>query len=100
MTKKVCVRTGDFIEAGDLIFDVGANAGNKADLFLSSGARAVCIEPQPACIEALSRRFGSNPKVTIVNKGLADKQGVLNLSVCSQATTISTFNDQWKTGRF
>src|SRR5262245_25238233 len=100
MTKKVCVRTGDFIEAGDLIFDVGANAGNKAELFLRDGARVVCIEPQPACVDALLGKFGSNPKVTIINKGLADKPGVLNFSICTEATTISTFNDQWKTGRF
>jgi FkbM family methyltransferase len=89
-----------FVRAGDTVFDVGANAGAKAALFLAQGASVVCIEPQPACLAALRKRFRRHKEVTIVGKGLAEKSGELELSICSQADTISTFSAQWKTGRF
>ena len=33
-----------FIKGDDLVFDVGANVGNKTDLFLQLGAKAVAVE--------------------------------------------------------
>ncbi len=89
-----------FVRPGDTVFDVGANVGAKTDLFLQHGARVVCVEPQPDCVKALKRRFKKNRRVTIISKGLAEKSGTLELSICSQANTISTFSDEWKTGRF
>jgi FkbM family methyltransferase len=89
-----------FVRPGDIVFDVGANVGTKTGLFLGSGARVVCVEPQPDCVAALTKQFGGNPRVTIVAKGLAEKPGVLDLSICSAAHTISTFAERWKTGRF
>jgi len=89
-----------FVRPGDVVFDVGANVGNKTDSFLQYGAQVVCIEPQPDCVKALKRRFKRNRRVTILPKGLAEKAGALELSICSQANTISTFSDEWKTGRF
>jgi hypothetical protein len=38
--------------------------------------------------------------VTILSKGLADRTGKLEFSICSEAHTISTFSEEWKTGRF
>jgi hypothetical protein len=34
---------------GDLIFDVGANHGGQADIFLRLGARVVAVEPDESC---------------------------------------------------
>lgn len=88
----------DVFSYGDLVFDVGANVGNKAAQFLARGARVVCFEPQPACVERLRSRFAGDNNVTIVQKGLADQAGTLNLSICDD-DTLSTFSDQWKRGR-
>ncbi|MFM7035722.1 MAG: FkbM family methyltransferase [Planctomycetia bacterium] len=88
----------DVFSNGDLVFDVGANIGNKAAQFLARGARVVCFEPQPACVERLRVRFGGDPRVTIVPKGLADQAGRLTLSICD-VDTLSTFSEQWKRGR-
>ena len=88
------------IRKDDLVFDVGANIGDKADHFIKHGAAVVCFEPQPDCIIALNDRFLNNKSVQVVPKGLADKDGVLTLSVCSSAPTISTFSEKWKIGRF
>jgi FkbM family methyltransferase len=89
-----------FVRAGDLVFDVGANIGAKAEMFLQRGARVVCVEPQPACLKTLQKKFSRNPNVTIVPEGLSEAPGTLNLSICSSANTISTFQERWKTGRF
>ena len=84
----------------NLIFDIGANIGLKTRTFLESGARVVCFEPQPECISALQRDFGGDKKVTIVSKGIANKDGKMDMAICSEANTISTFSAKWQTGRF
>ena len=88
------------LQPGDLVFDVGANLGAKAERFLATGARVVCIEPQPDCAATLRRKFAGNPNVTVVEKGLAEKPGRREFSICSAANTISTFSEEWKQGRF
>jgi FkbM family methyltransferase len=50
-----------FVRAGDLVFDVGANVGNRAKVFLALGARVVAVEPQRDCREVLSRGLGQHP---------------------------------------
>lgn len=90
----------NFVEAGQIIFDVGANIGQKADFFIGIGAKVVCFEPQPNCVEALHQKYGHNPQVTIVNKGLAQHPGQMQLSISSDLNVLSTFSEKWKTGRF
>lgn len=89
-----------FISPGDLVFDVGAHTGDMAMIFLELGARVVCIEPQPSSVAELKRKFGNNPDVRIVDKGVGEHGGTLPLSVCSSAPSLSTFSAKWKTGRF
>ena len=91
---------GQFFNRGDLVFDVGANQGLKTDLYLGFGARVICFEPQPHCVELLTKKYQNNQDVAIVNKGLAKNSGQLELSICDRADVLSTFSEQWKTGRF
>ncbi|WP_293336591.1 FkbM family methyltransferase [Microcoleus sp. CAWBG58] len=90
----------NFVEAGQIIFDVGANIGQKADFFIGIGAKVICFEPQPNCVEVLNQKYGNNPQITIINKGLAEHPGEMQLSISSDLNVLSTFSDQWKTGRF
>jgi len=90
----------EFINQGDLVFDVGANIGSRTEMFLGKGARVVCFKPQAECAKILKQKFGHNPHVTILEKGLAESSGTLQLSICSKTNVISTFCDKWKTGRF
>lgn len=92
--------TRNFYGPGDIVFDVGANVGDKTHMFLESGAKVICFEPQSDCTTILQKKYGNDKRVVIVEKGLADKNGKRLLSVCSQANTISTFSDDWKRGRF
>ena len=49
-----------FIKKGDLVFDVGANLGNRTKIFLKLGARVVAIEPQPFCMSRLKSFYQKN----------------------------------------
>jgi FkbM family methyltransferase len=89
-----------FIDAGSLVFDVGSNIGDKAAVFLELGARVVAFEPQPACASTIRERFQGNPNIEVIEAGLADKAGELTMSVCTEATTLSTLAPDWKDGRF
>lgn len=95
-----CRRIIDLVEAGDLVFDIGAHRGEKARPFLEQGCRLILVEPQPACLAVLAQRFADLPDVLIEPVGLADRSGVLPLSICEDAPTISTFSEAWKHGRF
>jgi FkbM family methyltransferase len=89
-----------FIKPGDLVFDVGAHVGKKAETFLQCGARVICVEPQPLCLDILKAAFAGNNNVVIVNKGLAAQHGTMVMYICP-TNTISTFSTDWtKFGRF
>ncbi|TAD78974.1 MAG: FkbM family methyltransferase [Oscillatoriales cyanobacterium] len=89
-----------FIGSNSLVFDVGTNLGQKADLYLALGARVVCFEPNPDLVALLQEKYVELPQVAVVNRGVAQTAGQLQLNICSQATTISTFSQAWQQGRF
>lgn len=90
-----------FVKPGNLVFDVGANKGEKTDLYCNCGARVVCFEPQQACISILREKFKHNSHVKIEQVGLADKDGFLKFMQCTGSNTISTFSSDWvEKGRF
>lgn len=96
-----------FISKGDLVFDVGANIGNRVEIFLALGARVVAIEPQEECCKILRNKFYKKPddlyKIRVVQKGAGEKFGIKTLSL-SNANTLSSFSDEFiknmGTGRF
>jgi FkbM family methyltransferase len=91
----------EFIKKGDLCFDVGANLGNRTQLFLELGARVISVEPQPSCLIHLNKLFGKNSNVRIVPKALSEKEGTAILSICEESPILSTMSDKWQhEGRF
>lgn len=83
-----------------LVFDVGANNGDKAAAMRGTGARLVCFEPQPHCAAKLRQRFSGDASVAIEECALGRAPGAARMSICDAADTISTLSDEWKTGRF
>jgi len=81
-----------FINPNDLVFDVGANIGNRTRPFLNIGARVVAIEPQKDCCEVLKRKFGK--KIEIVPMGLGEIEEIKDFFVAS-AKTLSSFSSEW-----
>lgn len=73
-----------FVRCGDLVFDVGANTGNKTGAFLSLGARVVAIEPNPWCTQQIDRKFGrasAKGLLHIERVAAASSPGTLKLCV-------------------
>lgn len=78
-----------------LIFDVGANKGNKTRAFLDMGYKVVCVDPELKSLETLKYRYGNNKNVTIVNKGVSDKVGKLTLHIQDYRSGYNTLSDKW-----
>ncbi|PCJ25161.1 MAG: methyltransferase [Flavobacteriales bacterium] len=78
-----------FIKQNDIVFDVGANKGNRTVIFLELGAKVVAIEPQKECYEHLTKRFGD--KINLVKLGLGEKESIETMYV-SGSTLISSFS--------
>ncbi len=59
------------------------------------GCKVVCIEPEQKCLSTLHYRFGRNPNVKIINKGLSDKEGKMTLHVQEFRSGYNTLSDKW-----
>lgn len=88
-----------FLPAGALqdalVFDVGANKGNKTNALLRLGCKVVCVEPERKSLETLRYRFGADERVTIVQKGLSDKEGSMTLHIQEYRSGYNTLSDKW-----
>jgi FkbM family methyltransferase len=102
---------GQFMKRGDLVFDVGANVGNRVEVFVDLEARVVAVEPLPTCAAHLRETFGA--QCLVVEKAVGrtsgsatvweTAQGTLStatLSKQSAAAFVSSgrFEDTWRQG--
>jgi FkbM family methyltransferase len=83
-----------FVGPGALVFDIGANIGDRTAAFVELGARVVAVEPQVSCVQALQERFAGEPRVAIVEMALAEAPGQATLHV-NESSTISSMSDEW-----
>ena len=84
---------------GDLIFDIGANAGEKTDIFLRLGAHVVAVEPDDHNQEVLRRKFVKyrvTPKpVVIVDRAVSDSVGIATMWIDSPGSALNTLSEKW-----
>jgi FkbM family methyltransferase len=88
------------VDPGDLVFDIGAHVGDKAQWFVDRGAKVVCVEPLPLLVEMLCKRFEGTGRVAVIPKGVSDEPGRMVMEVNSYAPALSSFAPHWKDGRF
>jgi len=81
-----------FAGSGDLCFDIGAHLGDRTAHFLKLGARVVAVEPQPLLMAVLRRRFGHDPRVTLIEAGLGAKPGEAVLAIDPMNPTLATLS--------
>jgi FkbM family methyltransferase len=89
MTKKLDY--GEFIKPTDLVFDVGANVGEKTAEFLKFGATVICFEPNVEAIGILYQKYYADPRVKIEPIGLYDREDILQFYPAAE-TGQSTFS--------
>jgi FkbM family methyltransferase len=93
-----------FIPERSLVFDVGANLGNRTKLFLRAGASVVAVEPQKPCVDILRAAFGRHPRLVILQQALDRSEGVGVIRI-DDSLTISSMSSDWirdvqESGRF
>jgi len=81
-----------FIDKGDLCFDIGANIGDRTQIFLELGANVFSVEPQESCCQNLKKRFGN--KITLIEKGVGSKEEVKDFYI-SNYSQVSSFSTEW-----
>jgi FkbM family methyltransferase len=83
----------------DLIFDVGANCGDKTDVFVRLGARVVAVEPDESNQAFLRRRFLSyrfaKKPVTVVGKAVSDQNAVETMWVDEAGSALNSLSRKW-----
>jgi len=80
-----------FAGAGDLVFDVGANAGEYAEAFALTGARVVAIEANPAFRNRLN---SLSPRIVAESCAAGAVDGTATINICSQPA-YSTLSSDW-----
>lgn len=93
-----------FISTGDLVYDIGANTGEKTDIFLRLGAKVVAVEPQESCWRVIKQRFHNKQDIFIEPIVLSESEGYKTLYV-DKSPTISSISTDWikavkESGRF
>lgn len=93
-----------FVPPRSVVFDVGANMGNRTKVFLRLAATVVAVEPQAACADFLEEMVGKNPQVRIVRKALGASVGATEMLI-SDMHTLSSLSPTWvdatrNSGRF
>ena len=84
---------GQFVNSGDLVFDIGAHVGDRVASFRRLGARVVAVEPQRAIVAALKLLYGRNPAVVIEPVAVGRRSGVTNLMINPVNPTVSTASE-------
>ena len=87
---------GQFIEPNDLCFDIGAHTGNRSYTWLKLGAKVVGFEPAPLLADHLRKRFKTEKRFSLIQKGVGEKNGNLEFKISHLYPTISTFSKKWQ----
>jgi len=81
---------------GGLIFDIGANIGDKTDTFLRIGAQVVAVDPDErsqAILRQKFLRYRMRPKpVIIVGKAVGARVDVETMLVCAPGSVFNTLS--------
>lgn len=83
------------IKPGDIVFDIGANHGNRSEIMIELGAKTIAVEPLPKCAKELRERF--KDKITVVEAACGSKPDQLPMKVCNwddMSSLSDTFIDK------
>jgi len=97
-TKKAVSFYSSFLDPrspNKLIYDVGANKGNKVKAFLKMGFTVIALEPEKKSLSTLRYRYSKNKKVTLVEKAVSDKEGKLTIHIAEARSGLNTLSDKW-----
>lgn len=79
-----------FVQPGDLVFDVGAHVGDRVASFCRLGARVVAVEPQPAFARLLKVLYSRRKNVVIEALAVGQQSGTTCMLINADNPTVST----------
>lgn len=82
------------IKPGDLVFDIGAHAGNRSRTLLSLGARVVALEPQPIFADFIARSFAGE-ELVLLRKAVGKEPGTVDLHISDRHPTVTSISPSW-----
>jgi FkbM family methyltransferase len=85
-----------FVGPDELVFDIGAHAGNRTRAFAALGCRVIAFEPQPDFARWLRWLFSGKPKVQVLQSGVSERDGRVALAVSDRFPTVTTLDDSWR----
>lgn len=85
----------DFVRSQDLVFDIGANLGDRSKIFRALGGRVVAVEPTSYCVGYLKSLFNHDPAVVVVPKAVGQSIGQGEIHVNEQLPVLSTMSSKW-----
>jgi FkbM family methyltransferase len=88
-----------FVRAGDLVFDIGAHAGNHVRAFSALGCRVVALEPQPDFARLLRLLFARRSGVRLIEAGAGRAPGRGQLSISERTPTVTSVAKTWRDKR-
>jgi FkbM family methyltransferase len=95
-TKKNIDYYSSFLTPGKkLVFDIGANKGNKIKAFLKMGFDVVALEPEKKALSTLYWRYKNNKHVTIIEKGVSDTVANIDIHIADDRSGLNTLSDKW-----
>lgn len=80
----------DFVDPGDLVFDIGSHVGDRVAAFRRLGCHVVAVEPQPSLARILRLAYGWRPSVTVVQAAVGAETGVIDLHLNLANPTVAT----------
>jgi FkbM family methyltransferase len=84
-----------FAHQGNLVFDVGAHAGNHSRALVALGCRVVAVEPQPDFVGVLKTLFGKSAAVSIVEAAVGAHAGRASLAISERTPTVTSLSSAW-----
>jgi FkbM family methyltransferase len=87
---------GQFVEPGDLVFDIGAHVGDRIAAFRRLRARVVAVEPQPALVRTLKLLYGRDRAVAIEPVAIGRSAGMLKFRLNVDNPTVSTASEAFR----
>ena len=88
-----------FVRPGDLVFDIGAHAGNRTRSFAALGCLVVAVEPQPDFARLLRAIATRSPRIQIVEAAVGASPGRATLLVSDRTPTVTTLAAAWRDAR-
>ncbi len=78
-----------YMRAGDLVFDIGANIGQRTGWFLDLGCRVVAVEPQQNQLEFV------DPAAVRVHAAVGAENGTATFYICEHTNYLSTLSAEY-----